>query len=103
MLATSSILPYPDLLAGLMTPLNIASMLPLVLEDGFAQLAITNREWRISVGLPLFFGPLNASTQPGMFAPLVLVAWAFPVPTSALPHFDMAWASFVLARLLLQI
>ena len=48
-------------------------------------------------------GPLNASTQPGMLAFLVLVACAFPVPTSALPQSAMACASFVFARFLLQI
>ena len=48
------------------------------------------------------FGPLNASTQPGMVALAVLVACAVPLPTSEVPQSAIACFSVVFARFLLQ-
>src|SRR4051794_35864971 len=102
MLLTSSTLPKPALFAGPRTPVSRAVMEPAVFVRGLGHVLITKRECRNSVGLPFCGLPLNARTHPGIVAPAVLVACAFPVPTRELPHSAIACFSFVFARDLLQ-
>ena len=68
----ASFLPKPATPAGAIVPCRRTVVLPEVLVAGVAQLAVAfttrvTRAYRMTVGLPPEFGPLNTSVQPVKF------------------------------------